>query len=111
MKNYAIAVSIFCLAISIVFGSWFISNGINPNKQNSLVQVQSQTYNRLLTVNQLASYLGITVAEARKLGPIPGESGAYTSVLPNIQIGKKVYFSKAAVDKWLLNNGEATINN
>ena len=93
LKNDAIALSIFCLAISIVLGSWFISKGISPNKQNNSVQTKQLTYNRLLTVNQLASYLGISVSEARKLGPIPnGEPGEYSSILPNIQIEKKILF-------------------
>lgn len=100
MKNNLIALSIFCLALSIGIGSWLISNRINVNQQPSSQSV-------LLTESELASYLGLSNEEVKKLGPTKEEDGAYSKVLPYLQIGNKVYFSKTAIDKWLTNN-EAT---
>lgn len=100
MKNNLIALSIFCLALSIVIGSWLISNRINVNQQPSSQSV-------LLTESELASYLGLSNEEVKKLGPTKEEDGAYSTVLPYLKIGNKVYFSKTAIDKWLTNN-EAT---
>lgn len=97
MKNNLIALSIICLALSIVIGSWLISDKININKQPSSQSV-------LLTESELASYLGLTIEEVKKLGPTMEESGTYTSALPYLKIGNKVYFSKTAVDNWLTNN-------
>ncbi|HJV16812.1 MAG TPA: helix-turn-helix domain-containing protein [Bacillales bacterium] len=101
MKNYLTALSIFCLALSIVIGSWLISNRINVN------QPSSQSV--LLTQSELASYLGLSIEEVNKLGPTKEEEGSFTSVLPYLKIGNKVYFSKVAVDKWLTNNVAYTI--
>ncbi|NRD76605.1 helix-turn-helix domain-containing protein [Bacillus sp. BRMEA1] len=97
MKNNLTALSIFCLALSIVIGSWLISNRINVNQQ-------SPSQSILLTQSELASYLGLSIEEVTKLGPTKEEDGSYTSVLPYLKIGNKVYFSKSAVDKWLTNN-------
>lgn len=91
MKNNLTALSIFCLAVSIVIGSWMLSRQSSPQPV-------------LLTHSELASYLGVSLLEAEQLGPADEGPGSLTSVLPYLRIGNNVYFPKAAVDKWLENN-------
>jgi hypothetical protein len=63
---------------------------------------QETIYPELLTREELSIYLGISEEEVGKLAPMPSES--YSGiVLPYIKIGNNVYFSKKAIDKWLLN--------
>lgn len=115
MKNNFVAMSIFSLAVSIVIGSWLISNGLNsqnfskpnPSSQNADKVVQEEE-KKLLTQEELASYLGLSVEESKRLGPVGG-TGSKTSVLPFIQIGEKVYYSKDAIDKWLEQDGVASV--
>jgi hypothetical protein len=46
----------------------------------------------------------LSLDEVKKLGPISDSQGGFEGVLPYLVIGKKVYYSKASVDKWLINN-------
>jgi hypothetical protein len=103
MKNNLVALSIFCLAVSIIIGSWLISNGLSNKKELKTTQT---TQNQLLTQSELAEYLGLSIEEVRKLGPVQ-YGHDIQSMLPYIKIGDTIYFSKEAVDKWLRNN-EAT---
>ncbi len=109
MKNYLTSLSIFCLAIGIVIGSWLISDGLKATRSNPMQS--PKVYNKLLSQNELASYLGISVNESKKLGPIPDGTEDTSSILPYIKIGKKIYYSKAAIAQWLTNNRQVTVNN
>ena len=104
MKTNLNAISIFCLAIGIVIGSWLISNSLSANMLSVPNQTSSQSTNKLFTESELATYLGLSLDEVKKLGPISDTSGEITSVLPYLKIGNNVYYSRAAVDKWLINN-------
>ena len=102
MKNNLTSLSIFCLAISIVIGSWLISDSLKSKTTNQFQS--SKTYNVLLTQKELASYLGISENDAKKLGPVKDEyTGDTTSVFPFIKLGNKIYYSKLNVDKVLTN--------
>jgi predicted DNA-binding transcriptional regulator AlpA len=105
-----VALSIFCLAISIVIGSWILSNGQRNNEQLITSQSTLEKTNKLLTEPQLADYLGISDDEVKKLGPTPEGDGVTTSILPYIQIGNKIYFSKPAIDKWLKDKATTVVN-
>ena len=104
LKNNLNALSIICLAISIVIGSWLISNSLSKNRLSVRTQPESQSTNKLFTESELATYLGLSLDEVKKLGPISNPQGGFEGVLPYLVIGNKVYYSKAAVDKWLINN-------
>ena len=111
MKNNLTSLSIFCLAISIVIGSWLISDSLKLKTTNQIQSSKttnqfqsSKTYNALLTQKELASYLGISENDAKKLGPVKDEyTGDTTSVFPYIKLGNKIYYSKLNVDKVLTN--------
>lgn len=96
------AVAIFCLAVSIVVGSWLISSSLVASAAHEGQAANLQT-KQLLTERQLAKYLGISFAQAVQIGPLPDANGNTQSVLPYIQIGKSIYFPRTAVDEWLQN--------
>ncbi|WP_019415362.1 hypothetical protein [Paenisporosarcina sp. TG20] len=103
MKNSLVAISIFSLAVSFVIGSWLISNGLNANIDNqSNLTVEEKTVEKevkkLFTQEELASYLGLSIEESIRLGPIPVGENTESSVLPFIEIGDTVYYSKEAID-------------
>ena len=114
MKNNLIAISVFSLAISIVVGSWLISNGLSADTLKQANQIELKEKNveddkkKLFTQEELAWYLGLSIEESRRLGPI-GEGGTQTSILPFIKIGEKVYYSKEAIDQWLIEDGVASV--
>lgn len=119
MKNNFIAISIFCLAISIVIGGKSIAQGLieiagsenNINLTTSTYDEQSQTQQpQLLSYHELANYLGISVEEASKLGP-NYSTIKRESVIPYIEIQAQVYFSRAAVDNWLQSGESLSIQN
>ncbi|MFJ7736689.1 helix-turn-helix domain-containing protein [Lysinibacillus sp. NPDC097287] len=102
MKNSLLALSIFSLAVSIVVSSWLISNSLT-NEPKELV-----VYPELLTQEQAADYLGLTISELIKLGPI--SAGAWTtSNIPYIKIGNKYYYSKEAINNWLKEEQAITV--
>jgi excisionase family DNA binding protein len=96
LKNYAIALSIFCLAISIVIGSLFISKGLSSQHKSSNVTIS--TSHKLLTLQQVSSYLGISQNEVLKF--ITTKDHEIDNEIPHIKIGNKYYFNKQAVNNW-----------
>lgn len=104
MNKNLTALSIFCLAVSIVIGSWLISNSLKVSRQAVKIQTSSHLRTTLLTESELASYLGLSLYEVKELGPVSVSTGDTQSVLPYLKIGDKVYFPKVGVDKWLSNN-------
>ena len=76
MKNNVLALSIFALAVSIVVSGWLISNSL-ANEPKEL-----DVYPQLLTQEQAADYLGLTISELTKLGPISAGAGWTTSDIP-----------------------------
>jgi hypothetical protein len=112
MKNNLTAFSIFSLAVSIVIGSWLISNGMIPQSVEHTQEENTLNENekKLLTQKELATYLGISIEEVIKLGPVGAGNGYTTSELPYIKIDKKIYFSKDAIDKWLTEGGVTHID-
>lgn len=117
MKNNLTAISIICLAISIVIGSKLVSDGLNSigmniwQSQPSQIHVTTPTdnefqYSPLMTKEDLAYYLGLNEFEIEKLGPVTIGSST-TSTIPYIKIGNTTYFSKEAIDNWLKNNEAA----
>jgi len=106
MKNNLVALSIFFLGVCIVIGSWIIPKGFNVQPNDSTIQaVQHQ----LLTQSELVNYLGLSKDEIQKLTELPDGDDSYTSELPHIKIGSKIYYPKSAIDKWLLNVELTTI--
>ncbi|WP_066070635.1 helix-turn-helix domain-containing protein [Neobacillus soli] len=110
MKNHFIALSIVCLGLCFVIGSWLIARGISENAANvkelSRLTAANEKVEKPLLLNQdeLAAYLGISVEEVRILSPVTTDGSMFESPIPYIQIGNVVYFSKAAVDLWLQKN-------
>jgi len=110
MKNNLIAISILIFSLCFVFGSWLIADEISDSA-SSVKPIDIRTINneverekQLLTSEELAAYLGISVEEVMKLGPIT--NGSYTeSQMPYIKIGLSIYYPKQAVDEWLKNIG------
>jgi excisionase family DNA binding protein len=91
------ALSIFCLAISILIGSWFISKGLSSQQQSSNVTIS--TSHKLLTLQQVSSYLGISQKDVLKL--ISTKSHEIDTDIPHIKIGKTYYFNENAVNNWV----------
>jgi excisionase family DNA binding protein len=92
-KSILNSIAIFCLALSIVIGSWFISQGLRAEKTSAL-----PTQEHLLTQQQIASYLGLSEQEVGKLISSPGHS--IDGEIPHYQLGNKNYFDKKAVTQW-----------
>lgn len=105
MKNNLVALSIFCLAVCFVIGSWLIANGL----KNEVKITNQQTQQQLLTQPELADYLGLSVEEIQKLGPVFAGEGVTTSEIPYIKIRNKFYYSKIAIDKWLQRQDSLTV--
>ena len=92
MKYNLISLSVLCLAISIVIGSWFISKGLsNENKV--------KTESHLLNQNQIANYLGINKEQVSKLMSKKGRE--IENGIPYIKVGNDIYFDKKAVSQWI----------
>jgi hypothetical protein len=104
MKKHALACAVFCLAISVLGGSWLVSAAIRTKATYHLPNPTTAQPPRLLTQTELAAYLGISEEEARQFGPMEDGEGNTTSTLPYVKIGSTVYFYPKAVDKWLLLN-------
>lgn len=95
LKQYSIAIAIFSLAISFVIGSWLIATSLRE-------QPKEPVQHQLLSQEEAADYLGIRVVEVLKLTEIPNGSNSYISEIPHVKVGKKVYYPKQAMDRWLL---------
>ena len=114
MKNNLIAISILIFSLCFVLGCWLIADQISDSA-SSVKPIDIRTINneverekQLLTSEELALYLGISVEEVMKLGPIT--NGPYTeSKLPYIKIGLSIYYPKQAIDEWLKTIGGINI--
>jgi hypothetical protein len=95
LKQYSIAIAIFSLAISFVIGSWLIATSLRE-------QPKEPVQHQLLSQEEAADYLGIHIGEVLKLTEIPDGSNSYISEIPHVKVGKKVYYPKQAMDRWLL---------
>lgn len=95
LKQYSIAIVIFSLAVSFLIGSWLIATSLKEQPKES---VQHQ----LLSQQEAADYLGISVVEVLKLTEVPDGSNSYISEIPHVKVGEKVYYPKQAIDRWLL---------
>ncbi|MEH7108725.1 MULTISPECIES: helix-turn-helix domain-containing protein [Bacillaceae] len=106
MKNNFIALSIISLGICLLIGSILIANGLKNEKKTPLnMPIQHQ----LLTQSELAKYLGLSVKEIQKLGPVSNTEGVITSEIPYIKIGHRYYYSKSAIDRWLRSKDSITV--
>ncbi|WEG14445.1 helix-turn-helix domain-containing protein [Pullulanibacillus sp. KACC 23026] len=97
MKNYVMALSIVCLAISIVIGSWLISKGLSSENKNSSAEITHS--HQLLTLKQVSSYLGLSQKDVLKL--ISAKGREIEPDFPHIKIGKTYYFNENAVNNWV----------
>ncbi|TYS13504.1 hypothetical protein FZC78_21305 [Rossellomorea vietnamensis] len=103
MKNDLISLSIFSLAIAIVIGSWFISNGLsNSGVHTDAEEVQQE---QLLTQSELGEYLGLTEEEIKMFI----SEDISKSMIPYIKVGNEFYFSVKAIDKWLVETGSLKV--
>lgn len=103
MKTNWIACSIFCLAISIAGGSWYIGTALK--KENTEAEVQEAIQPQMLMKpDEAAAYLGISMEDFQKLGPFDQQNYDEGSI-PFIRIGYKVYFTRTALDSWLSSEG------
>lgn len=93
-KSVLNSIAIFCLALSIVIGSWLISRGLSSEKSPV-----SSKQEHLLTQQQIASYLGLSEKDIGYFMSRPGYS--IDGEIPHIRIGNKNYFDKEAVTKWI----------
>ena len=116
MKNNLIAISILIFSLCFVLGCWLIADELSDSA-SSVKPIDIRTINneverekQLLTTEELALYLGISVEEVMKLGPIT--NGPYTeSQIPYIKIGLSIYYPKQAIDEWLKTIGGINITN
>jgi hypothetical protein len=99
MRNNLVALSIFCLGLCFVIGSWLISNSLSDEE---ITQVKQTQYNELLTISEVAKYLGLSNEEVVKLTETPHGDHSYSSEIPHIKIDKTYYYPKKAIDQWLL---------
>ncbi|MDX8362155.1 MULTISPECIES: helix-turn-helix domain-containing protein [Bacillaceae] len=117
MKENLIARSLFTLAICLVIGSWFISNGLKEGNRIIAEQLSDgieatksytidATQGQLLTATQLSEYLGISNEQVTQL--FPDSNGK--SVIPYLKIKGELFFPKAAIDKWLHEIEATSIN-
>lgn len=100
MKNNLVALSILCLAVCFVIGSWLISDSLRNISTQPTKQIAQQ---QLLTQSEVADYLGISIVEVQKITEIPNGQNSYISEIPHIKIEDKIYYPKKAIDRWLLN--------
>ncbi|NBI30850.1 helix-turn-helix domain-containing protein [Chengkuizengella marina] len=112
------------LGLSILMGSWFIAEGLKAEKKEihdvytngstdymtvNLVKDKEEEKEAkadefdipLLTSYQLRDYLNISREQIMLL-----VDESYSFHIPYIKIESQYYFSKSAVDEWLLNNLE-----
>jgi len=115
MNNNLIALSIFCLALSFMIGSWLITKELRENT-TSVKEVSLKTENtnevtepQFFNMTQLAIYLGLSEEEVEMLGPVPSGENVTTSELPYIRINDTLYFSRQAIDKWLQNHDSFSV--
>lgn len=92
------------LAISIVVSNCGISKGLS-NQQSSNIAVT--TPNKLLTLKQVSSYLGLSQNQVMKLISTSGHE--IDSDLPHLRIGRTYYFDKQAVNNWIESNRDLDI--
>ncbi len=98
MKNHLIAMSIFSVGICFLIGSLLLSNSFREEKTNT----KKESQHELLTISELADYLGITVEEVQTLTEVEEGLGVTSSYIPHIKMEKTNYYPKRAIDKWLL---------
>jgi hypothetical protein len=103
MKVNWTACSVFCLAISIAAGSWFIGTAVKESNKEEQIEPEAE-HSMLMNPDEAAAYLGISIEEFRKLGPFDQESHDDSSI-PFIKIGTRIYFTKPALDMWLSAGG------
>jgi uncharacterized membrane protein len=63
--------------------------------------VENKEENKLLTQQELANYLGITIEESLELGPLKTSENTVQSKIPNVKLKGEIYYFKAEVDNWL----------
>jgi excisionase family DNA binding protein len=97
------ALSIFCLAISIVIGSWFISKGLSSQQQSSTAAIS--TSQKLLTLQQVSSYLGVSQKDVLSL--ISTQVNEVDPEIPHFKFGKTYYFNENAVKSFVEKHGLA----
>lgn len=114
LKEKMLSISIFCLAISIVIGCYFISKGFKGNGgyvESGLVNIgsglnnisnnlNSYNQNQIISkdnysLDEAAVYLGITQDKLIKLVDNKG------SGIPYVKIENSYIFNKNALAKWL----------
>ena len=88
-------ISIFCLAISIVLGSWLILRGLSEQG------TEFQTNRCLVSEQEIADYIGLSTSEVEKLMSVKGRE--ISNGIPYLKIDNKIYFNKKAVNEWVEN--------
>ena len=106
MKDKLLIISIFTLAISIIFGSIWIGNSlVQASKiQGSEAQLIDKA---LLTEEECAKYLNISIEDLNKLirehDYEKSQLNSYSpfNYISYIEINNKKMFSKEGIDKWV----------
>lgn len=103
-NNKLLPISIIILALSIMLSSIWLGDSIQK-----LTNIQTQKTNvdsNVLTVSQVANYLGMTEEEVQGIikteKNILESSGGYTGLMfPYFTVNDKMYFYKQQIDEWL----------
>lgn len=103
-NNKLLPISIIILALSIMLSSIWLGYSIQK-----LTNIQAQKTNvdgNVLTVSQVANYLGMTEEEVQGIikteKNILESSGSYTGLMfPYFTVNDKMYFYKQQIDEWL----------
>ncbi len=111
-EKMLLPISIICLAGSIVFGSWQISNGIQVASMELSGQIQKsiekgqplENRTEVMDLDSAAKYLNIEASQLEKMceGQEP--------VIPYIRTGNTYLFSRTVINQWLVENPWITID-
>lgn len=105
-SNRLLPISIFALALCILFGSFFIGKSIE-NAAMAEIPATLQVEKALLTQEECAAYLNITESEMKALiaEQIYQKSQVSSNIpyqyLSFIEINGKKMFSKTTLDMWI----------
>jgi hypothetical protein len=103
MKHGDLSLAVGWLGLCILAGSWLVAGSLRAyaTQQHPPSAARARQSPRLLTLPELAQYLGIPTRAARHLGPHKTGQNITSSSLPFVRIQGHVYYPLTGVNQWL----------
>lgn len=103
MKHGFLSLAVGWLGLCILAGSWLMAGSLRADAtlQHPPAVPGIRQSHRLLTLPELAQYLGIPTNAARQLGAHKTGPNITSSRLPFVQIHGQVYYPLTGVNHWL----------